>query len=411
MPNAFSKSDIVFFEQVIAGFENNNVVAKNTAIYTPNMEQMEQSGLTVKRPMPMISTSSSGRDVSSDYKDITQLVVPSTLAESDILNVPFKMNAVELNDPQRRDQKAMSAARQLSAQLDKAVATRVANYGSQVVVSANDMDTYAELSVAEAVLMEQGVSESMQRAMFLNPRDAAKVASGLASRQTLQGRPLTAYERSALPPIAGFDTFRGNILPTIAASAESAATVNGANQHHTPLKDIDNRFQTLTVNNTTLANGDAFTMAGVFAVNMETKQSTGQLQTFRVVAGGGTTSLTITPAIIPADGSAQAQKEYANVTTTPASGAAIVALNIAAKMSSIFFCREAVEIIHGRLAVDDLQGGGVSVMRERTDSGIEIIFAKESGIDALETKYRLTMWAAANVLQPQMAGILLGNQT
>ena len=169
MANAFSKSDIVFFEQVIAGFENNNVVAKNTAIYTPNMEQMEQSGLTVKRPMPMISTSSSGRDVSSDYKDITQLVVPSTLAESDILNVPFKMNAVELNDPQRRDQKAMSAARQLSAQLDKAVATRVANYGSQVVVSANDMDTYAELSVAEAVLMEQGVSESMQRAMFLNP--------------------------------------------------------------------------------------------------------------------------------------------------------------------------------------------------------------------------------------------------
>ena len=106
MANAFSTSDIKFFEDLIVGFDNANVVAKNTAIYSPNMEMMEQSDLTVWRPQPFHSTLSTGLDVSSAYKDLTQLVVPSTLAATDIVNDAFTMNAIELNDPQRRRRKA-----------------------------------------------------------------------------------------------------------------------------------------------------------------------------------------------------------------------------------------------------------------------------------------------------------------
>ena len=56
----------------------------------------------------------------------------------------------------------------------------------------------------------------------------------------------------------------------------------------------------------------------------------------------------------------------------------------------------------------DLDGAGVSTMRESTDSGIEILFAKGAEVRDLTTEYRLTMWMAPNVLIPEMCGNIIG---
>ena len=374
------------------------------------MQTMEQAGLTVNRPVPYISTSSTGRDVSSDYKDVTGLVVPTSLTESDIHNVPWKMNAVELNDPSRREEKARSAARQLSSKIDTICATAIANRGTQVVTSSSALDTYEELSVAESMLLEQGWDAGMERKLVVNPRAAAKLTGAIAGKSDFSGRTLQAYERSYLTPVAGFDTMRGSILPTLTGSASSSVTVNGASQVITPAVNADNRTQTLTVSSSHgMVAGDCFTLAGVYAVNMQTKQSTGQLRTFRVVSVS-TNDLTITPAIIPADGASQIQKEYANVTTAPANGAAVTLLNTTTTMTNVFWLYDCVELIHGRLALDDLSSD-MPVMQETTDSGIEIVFAKQSNIDDLVTKYRFSVWAACNVIEPLGAGIAIGSQT
>lgn len=102
---------------------------------------------------------------------------------------------------------------------------------------------------------------------------------------------------------------------TTGALAQGSATVNGANQ--TGLS--------LTVN--ALANGlnigDIITIAGVFAVNRITKQSTGQLRQFAVTANvaGGATAIPIYPALVPAVGGQAVQ--YQTVTVSPANGAAV----------------------------------------------------------------------------------------
>ena len=57
----------------------------------------------------------------------------------------------------------------------------------------------------------------------------------------------------------------------------------------------------------------------------------------------------------------------------------------------------------------DLNGAGVATMSRATDSGIEILFAKGAEVEGLTTKYRLTMWMAANVLNPEMAGNIIGS--
>ena len=141
------------------------------------------------------------------------------------------------------------------------------------------------------------------------------------------------------------------------------------------------------------------------------KEDTGELKTFRVTEVVDGTNLTITPALVTGTAT-QAEAEYANASASAPNLAAIVFLNTVTTKPNIFFMKDAVEIIHGSLATADLSGGaGLSVMRETTDSGIEILFARQGEIDDLSCKYRLTMWANANLLCPEMAGILIGGQT
>lgn len=426
MPNAFSKEEIVFFEQVLEGFDPNNITARQVMKYQPPATVFERSALTIHRPMPYVSITVEGLVlVSSDFADITQLSVPSTLnandsAPSDIKNVPFTMNAVELNDPQQRDRKATSAVQALSALVDNIVATEVARNGTLFIKGTGAITTYGQVAECEEAMTIRDVPIMDARTIIMNPVDYNTVAGALASTDKVHtGVGATAFERSRIPMIATFDSFKASFMPTIVLGGDGTAyTVNGA-QSHVPVatdgngNNVDNRSFNLTVQTGTLAKvGDAFTIAGVNTLSMIHKNDTGVLQTFRILTINSATEWEISPALITNAGSpTQAEKEYANSSAAAPDGNAIVFLNTVTAPSNIFFQNKAVEIIHGSLATMDLDGAGVSTMRESTDSGIEILFAKGSDIKGLGTEYRLTMWMAANILNPEMCGNLLANQT
>ena len=179
---------------------------------------------------------------------------------------------------------------------------------------------------------------------------------------------------------------------------------------------VDNRTQTINVDDGAagahgLVAGDCFTIAGVYSVGHINKQSTGQLKTFRVISVPTSTSLEIAPPIIPADGSNQSQKDYANVNTTPADNAAITALNTVTKPASVFFEKDAVEIIHADFNTEPFESTGKKVRKSTTDSGIQIIMLSDSNIDTLVAKYRLFIWANVEMLNYEMGGIMLEAQT
>ena len=105
MANAFAREEIVFFEQVLAGFDPNNITARQVMKFKPPSTQFERSALTVHRPQPYITLGTEGLTLSaSAFAERMQLTVPSSLnanasSPSDIKNIPFKLNAVEMNDP------------------------------------------------------------------------------------------------------------------------------------------------------------------------------------------------------------------------------------------------------------------------------------------------------------------------
>ena len=437
MANAFSKEEIVFFEQVLEGFDPNNITARQVSKFHPPSTQFERSALTVHRPVPYISVNKDGLNLNTDdFADTTQLSVPSTLnanreTPSDIKNVPFLMNAVELNDPLQRDRKAQSAVQALSAVVDRLIATEIANRGSLVVTSTSALTLYSQFAKCEEIMSIRDIPIMEPRTMIMNPVDYNGVASNLAARDVAPtGVSLTAFERSRIPPIATFDTFKANFQPTIqvngAFATSSVVTVSGT-QKYIPLatdangNNVDNRTMELTINlasaGGTINAGDAFTIDGVFVVSLINKNVTQQLQTFRAVetktfALNTPDTLEITPPIIVGGaGNSQAENEYANATLA-VDTSAITFLNTVAAPSNIFFTNGAAEIVHGSLATMELDGSaGVATMRRATDSGIEILFAKSSNINDLGTEYRLTMWMAPNVLIPDMCGIILGLQT
>ena len=174
---------------------------------------------------------------------------------------------------------------------------------------------------------------------------------------------------------------------------------------------MDNRFQSVTVSSTAgVAAGDAFKIDGVFAVHHITKQSTGQLKTFRVVSVTNGTTMVITPPIIGAQAPAtDAQLQYKNVeVTTPSNTAAITFLNANTAQVNVFWQRDSLEILPGRYAVPS--DAGVAVMRASTDQGIELVMQKFYDIDSMTIKYRLdTLFGVVNK-NPEMSGILLFNQ-
>lgn len=420
MANAFSKEEIVLFEEILEKFDPNNISAKQVSVRTPTMQQQERAGYTDWRPMPYVSQTVSGLDITGQAGDLTQLSVPTRI---DVIeNVPWKMNAQELNDPQQRTRKADSAVQQLSALVDRAVANLVGLTGTLVVTSNGPSSGYDDIAAMETRMIEEDINVGAMRTSILNARDWQGMSSNLANRETMQGKPNSAYERSYVGPVAGFDTFRASFQPTLAPAAGTVST-GGAPQSHVPTAtlpnnvnggqaNVDNRYFDLDVNTTTgVAVGDVFTIAGVNAVSMIHKNDTLQLRTFRVVDVIDSTTLRIYPAPVVKDGPTLPEKEYANVSAPIPASTALTFLNTVAAPVNTFWMNDSIELTGGSLATPPSDMAGVATERTATDSGIELLFAKGGDVNTLTATYRVTIFFGVTNLQPQMNGISIFNQT
>jgi hypothetical protein len=425
MSNAFPKEVVVAWQESIEKFDSDNIVAKNCEINrTPN-EQQFRSNFREWKPVSMISRTVDGLDISGSFnKDVTELSVPFDI--DTIPNVPFTLDAKELNDPRALRKKINSAVDQLSARLNRDVVNTIFRQGGQTVTLNGAVQSYNDVAQAESIMIRQDVSQTTLKTMALNIPDYNTVAGNLASREYLQGnKSLGAYERSLVGDVASFDTFRTSFMPRVGAAAGASVTAGGAPQSLIPasnaenpisgnVENVDNRFFTLQVDSTANVNpGDRFTVAGVNEVSLINKNDTGSLRTFTVVGVVDGTNLQISPAPIALDGvnpglPTQSEEEYSNVTVAIPDATALTWLNTAEAPMSAFWENDSICINVGNLAVEGLSG--VNVMRDVTDSGIQLIIANEGNVDNLSNKYRVTgFWGITNK-DPLKNGIMLANQ-
>jgi len=335
------------------------------------------------------------------------------------------MDAMELRDALQEGRLGDSAKQKLASDINVSIMSVAANQSTVVVDLAGSASSlgYSAIAECDTAFNELGV-QMFDRYMALSSRDYNGLAANLAARGTMAGKPTPAYERSYVGVVAGFETYKMDYANRIAVAAGTSKTIDtqaSANNYWVPTattvastgerSNVDNRYQTVTIaaNTTGIVAGDAFTIAGVEAVHHITKQSTGNLKTFRVIQVLSSTQLVISPAIVSNQGGSDAEAQYQNVIVTPNASANIVFLNIAAAPINVFWQKDALEILPGRYAVPS--DSGAAVMRGTTDQGIELVMQKQYDINTMKTKYRLdTLYGVVNK-QPEMSGILLLEQT
>jgi len=419
MANAFSKEERVAFEQILEGFNDALVISRNVAKFGTDGQLMERANDTIWRPMPYILNSQS-RTVGSAVtpQDVTQLSVPSRLTEKK--NVSWNMNALELRDALQEGRLGKAAYQRLASDINTKVRDVVSLQGTLVVPITGAAGDYDDIALAESMMNEQGVPEG-DRYLALTTRDYNGLAGNLAGRQNLvANKTITAYERSYVGMVAGFDTYKidaGKRITAAAGGGSITIATNGSQVRYVPDNvdangnNVDNRYQTVTVSSTTsVVAGDCFTIAGIEAVHMITKESTGQLKTFRVISVDSGTTMTISPPMIGANSSpTAAETAYKNINVASTSGtAAINWLNDNAAGANPFWFKDSIELLPGRYAVPD--GQGVDIMRGTTDQGLEVVMGKKFDNSTFTSLYTLDVLYGVVNTNPEMNGVILFGQ-
>lgn len=420
MANAFSKEEIVAFEDILTGFEDALVMSRNVARYETDQQQMERTGDVIWRPMPYIARSFDGRDQTANFAGQTQLSVPATIGF--YKSSPWTMTATELRDALQQGRLGQAASQKLASDVNVAILNTAAFQGTCVVKRAVAASGFDDLAQADAIFNETGVpmGSDVRKAIF-SSRDMNSMASNLAGRQTFNGIPVTAYEKALVTPdAAGFEVFKSDYMPRLALAAGGAITVGAANQFYVPratstaatgeVSNVDNRYQLLTVSATAnVKAGDSFQFTtGVESVHAITKAATGQKKTFRVIEVVSGTVLKISPAIISAQGGSVAEQQYQNVSSTPVNGDTIVWLNTAVGYLNPFWHRDSIELLPGKLAWPT--DAGAAVMTSTLTNGIPATFVKQVDIKTGTIFYRLDTLFGTVCTNPEMAGILMFSQ-
>ena len=421
MANSFNKEEVVAFEDILEGFNDALVMSNAVSKYNTNQTSMERSNDTIWRPMPYIAQSFDGLDQSANFLAQTQLAVPHTIGFKK--SSPWTMNALELRDALQENRLGQAAKQKLASDINIAVNNVASSQGTLVVKRTTAAIGFDDAALADTIMNEQGVSMG-DRYLAWSSRDYNSAAGDLAKRQTLTGKPLTAYDKAYIGQVAGFESLKLDYFKNLATSTATGVTVTAANQYYTPVatvtsangvNNVDNRYQTIgvTVTGSTIKVGDCITMAGVNAVHHITKEDTGQLKTFRVIAlvtgAGATGTIQISPPIISAEGATPAEKQYQNVTATPAAGAAITFLNTVTAPANPFWHKDAIVLLPGRYSFPD--NAGAAIIRGTTDQGIEVVMQKQYDIKTGVTNYRLDTLFGVTMSNPEMAGVMLFNQT
>jgi len=155
----------------------------------------------------------------------------------------------------------------------------------------------------------------------------------------------------------------------------------------------------------TIKAGDVFTVAGVFAVNPQTRESTGSLQQFVVVAdvtssAGGAATVTVSPAMYT---STQA---LATIDSFPASGAVTTFVGAASSQypQNLIYHKDAITFA----TADLLMPQGVDMASRQVHNGISMRIVRQYDINNDRLPCRIDVLYGYSVIRPQMGVRLWG---
>jgi hypothetical protein len=327
------------------------------------------STVNVRKPVRFVGTTGPALAI----ENVVETVVPVTLDTQFHVDFTFSSQELTLNIDDFADRYLKPAMATIANKIDfdgLGLYTSVANQVGTAGTTPNDIAT---LLAAGTRLDQEATPRDGQRTVVWDPAangSMVKAAAGLFNAP----RPISdQYESGIFVPALGFDIGMDQNIRQATAGTRTNGTVSGAGQ----------TGSTLLVTGLgaagTVAAGDTFTIAGVFAVNPQSRQSTRVLRQFTVTAaatadGSGNATLSIFPAI----NTAASNQQYQTVSAGPAN-AAVVTWDVAA--GTQYTVNLAYHKNAFTLATADLQmPEGVDFVGRRNHKGISMRIVRQYAI-------------------------------
>lgn len=400
MANTLITPDIIAKEALMQ-LENNLVMGKLVhREFRSEFKGGVGDSISIRKPVKFVASDGSTRV----NQDVEEAKTTFTIDKRKHVSWKFSTEDLTLTVEQYSERYIRPAMIALSNQVDSDLCGLYQGIFQNVGTAGTTPSTFLNFGEAGRRLDEAAVPTEDRR-MVLNPRAslyAANMLKELYNPELVKG----AIRGAPIGPLAGFQTYMDQNVKkhTTGSWSSDTVTVDGASQNVTYANaghSYGSTSQTLTVaattsgiSSTTVNVGDKFTIAGVYAVNPVSKETTDILQEFTVLVVASNT-LTISPAIITSGA-------FQTVSAAPADEAAITV--VASFAANLAFHKNAFGLVTVPLALPD----GAAFKARESANGYSVRVVKDYDIDSDDDVIRLDILYGVKTLYPELATVLLG---
>lgn len=418
MPNLTAgKIAEVVFEKSVDTFEEQTTMLGLVDAEGADDGKLQNSGDVVHYPVQQHRPVLSGFDLNGQEQGIIEETYPISLStpKGDLI----EQRIDNMRDRRFWERAGVQSGMQQATDLNTALADLIADTGS-LYYRSNDTSGFDFISKADSLIEERQVYKTMGCNYLLNVRDNNKFAKDLASRQTVDGRPEEAWSKNQVGrDVSNFDVYKGSFLKNLTGAANVGTTIS-ADVSEKPeggtvdpvtktVTNIDYRRGSLPVaDSSSFVVGDYITVGAVQSIGLASKNPSGQLMTFKVVAIPDGTTLEVFPKPIALDDPALTKLEaaHANIDTQIKSTDAVARINIATAKNNLFWCKDSIQLVGARCPWNLMdEFAGMKHLSKTLPSGVTMDMVYDGNMKSATLAYRLFFWYGLANRNPMANGV------
>jgi hypothetical protein len=381
--------------------ENNLVLTRNVNRQYDDSFAVEGakigSTLRIRLPDRALVTDGAALQVQDDNEQYTTL----TVASQKHIGVNFTSAELTMQLDDFAERVLKPRISQLASSVDADVANAYKSIYNSVGTPGTTPGTSLVLLQAQQKLNENAATMSPRYAT-VNPAANAGLVEGMKGLFNPTDTISRQFKNGMMGEgVLGFDeinmsqSIKQHLTGSWGTSITVTSTVSTQGQATLPIS--------FTGSSKTWNVGDVFTIAGVYAVNPQTRESTGSLQQFTVTAatsGSSTATLNISPALYTAD------QALATVDAFPQASAVVTMVGSAATSypQNLVYHKDAITFA----TADLLLPQGVDMAARAVHNGISLRVVRQYDINNDRLPCRIDVLYGYSAIRPQMAARIWG---
>lgn len=394
----------IITKEALVILENNLVAAKKVTreyerLFGKNLPTSGKIGDTLNVRLPNRFTVRTNSTLAA--QDISEKSVPIVVDKIAGVDFSFTSKELSLNIDEFSDRYLKPAMATIANKIDFDVLQNYKSVYNQVGTPRVTPATFAALAATSRRLNEEAAPRDAERHGIFDPAAEVALADAFKTFFNPQAAISSQYKDAEIGRVAGVGWnmdqnvalhttgSTSNTTPAVLAYVAGATTIS-----------IDG----LNGATVTLKKGDTFTIAGVFAVNPQSRQSTGVLR--QIVVTADTTAVGSAMPTLPISPALYASGPFQNVTVLPVDNDLITLFDpsTATSTQNLVFHKDAFALVTVPLELPN----GVHFAARETYKGISMRIVRQYTIsdDAIPT--RIDVLYGTSTLYPQLAVRLAG---